>query len=178
MKAHISYLNYVMRHKWFVFLACIHCQVGLWRALIHDWSKFMPVEWGPYVRSFYNRDGGKRDWKTRDPWEKMEFDNAWNHHQKVNKHHWQYWLLTNDSDEPKVKPLPMPDKYIREMIADWWGAGRAITGVWDAWAWYQKNKDRIILEESTRTEVEIKLWLSKRYFLKETELPSTVGYRK
>lgn len=178
MKAHWSYLKYVIRHKWFVFIACRRLGVSLWRSIIHDWSKFLPCEWGPYVRSFYNRDGTKRDWKARDPWEKMEFDAAWNHHQKANKHHWQYWLLTNDSDEPKVKPLLMPEKYIREMVADWWGAGRAITGTWGACSWYSKNSEKIILNLDVRRKVEILLDESKGYFVNEMQIPTTVGCRK
>lgn len=155
MKAHWSYFKYVMRHKWFVFRACSVTGAPLWRAIIHDWSKFLPCEWTPYVRSFYNPDGTKRDWKTLTPEDKVAFNAAWNHHQKANKHHWQYWLLTNDSDDPKHKALPMPEKYVREMIADWMGAGRAITGRWEAREWYDKNKDKILLEPVTRECVEL-----------------------
>ena len=154
MKAHWAYFSYVVRHKWFVFLAGCETKTPLWRLIIHDWSKFLPCEWFPYVVSFYNRDGSKRDWKTRDPWDKMEFDAAWNHHQKTNKHHWQYWILINDSDEPKMHPQIMPEKYVREMIADWAGAGRAITGKWEVKAWYYANLEKIILHDSTRMTVE------------------------
>lgn len=154
MRAHWKYFLYVIRHKWFVFQACQKTGAPLWRAIIHDWSKFLPCEWGPYVRSFYNKDGSKRDWKSRDPLEKMEFDLAWNHHQKTNLHHWQAWLLTNDSDEPKVKPLLMPEKYIREMVADWMGAGRAITGKWDYQNWYATNKEKMVLHDQVRIRVE------------------------
>jgi len=153
MRRHWSYLQYVLRHKWFVFLAGLKTGAPLWRLIIHDWSKFLPCEWGPYVRSFYNRDGSKRDWKTRDPWDKVEFDWAWNHHQKSNDHHWQYWLLTNDSDDPKHRPLMMPEECVREMVADWMGAGRAITGKWDALNWYGQNQGKILLHELTRSQV-------------------------
>lgn len=154
MRAHWKYLLYVIRHKWFVFIACRYAGVSLWQSIIHDWTKFLPSEWGPYVHSFYNPDGTKKDWKARGPLNKQEFDLAWNYHQKRNKHHWQYWLLTNDSDEPKVKALPMPDKYMREMVADWMGAGRTITGRWDYIDWYAKNRDRMILHKYTIDDVE------------------------
>src|SRR6266536_5236416 len=104
MKGHWAYLKYVLRHKWFVFIAGRWVGAPLWRLIIHDWSKFLPCEWEPYVQSFYCRDGSKRDWKTRDVWTKMEFDLAWNHHQKVNKHHWQFWTLVTDSDDPRLRP--------------------------------------------------------------------------
>lgn len=154
VKGHWAYLVYVIRHKWFVFRAGRWCGVGIWQLLIHDWTKFLPCEWYPYVGSFYNRDGTKRDWKSRTAVDKLAFNRAWNHHQKANKHHWQYWVLTNDSDDPKHSALEMPEKYRREMVADWMGAGRAITGNWEVWNWYEKNKDKILLEAATRSRVE------------------------
>jgi hypothetical protein len=48
----------------------------------------------------------------------------------------------------------MPDKYIREMVADWMGAGKAITGKWEVRDWYEKNKHRIRLEKQTRKTTE------------------------
>lgn len=48
----------------------------------------------------------------------------------------------------------MPDVYILEMVADWAGAGRAITGKWSIVEWYEKNKNNIQLEVSTRRRVE------------------------
>ena len=48
---------------------------------------------------------------------------------------------------PRV--LPMPDKYRREMLADWFGAGKA-QGKPDTKAWYMANKDNMILHNETR----------------------------
>jgi hypothetical protein len=145
MKKHFKYLRYVLRHKWFVLVAGLRVRAPIWRLLIHDWSKFLPQEWFPYVSSFYGGWG-----KDRPPEVREAFDQAWNHHQKTNKHHWQYWLLTNDSDEPKSRPLEMPEKYAREMVADWAGAGRAITGKWGALDWYKKNEEKILLHPRTK----------------------------
>lgn len=146
MRAHLAYLKYVLRHKWFVFLACRQMGVPLWRAIVHDWTKFLPCEWAPYVRTFYRPDGSKQYVES------AEFAEAWNHHQKSNKHHWQYWLLT--WDRGNTQPLEMPITYVREMVADWMGAGRAITGKLDTPAWYEKNKENIKLTLSTRDLVE------------------------
>lgn len=168
MKAHWSYLKYVLRHKWFVYLWCRRIgQVSLWRAIIHDWSKFLPCEWFPYVDTFYSKKpepgyGDARNHGRLSPQEceriiadrKAAFDRAWNHHQKFNKHHWQYWLLTNDSDEPKSRALRIPLPYVNEMVADWCGAGQAINGKMEVWSWYEKNYDKIILHEDTRRTVD------------------------
>lgn len=139
---HLKYLNYLIRHKWFVFLAGIKFKAPLWRLIIHDWSKFLPSEWFPYAESFY---GG---YKERPQHVKDAFDSAWNHHQKRNKHHFQYWVLIEDSGA--IKPLEIPEKYLREIASDWSGAGRAITGKWEVWSYYQKVKDKTLLHPKTR----------------------------
>lgn len=60
IRAHLSYLKYVLRHKWFVFRECQ--RVGItWRGIVHDMSKFSRAEWEPYVCVFYNPDGSRRD---------------------------------------------------------------------------------------------------------------------
>lgn len=148
MRKHLKYLSYVLRHKYHVYRSGIYLGVSRWQLLIHDWSKFMPCEWLPYVEKFYG-DGSHK--LVVD----LAFDRAWNHHQKFNQHHWQYWVLVNDSSEPKFNPLPMPEKYCREMVADWMGAGIAITGRMEVASWYGKNKDKIMLHESTRRDVEL-----------------------
>ena len=203
LRAHLSYARYVLRHKWFVFQACRTLGVPFWQAVVHDWSKFLPSEWVPYVRFFYGLPkvgdvveiqsyegfGGpariveERRSKTnrykvemldgsqpRPFWAhdfevkgleraKAAFDVAWNLHQKRQLHHWQYWLLTLDSGE--TTPLPMPERFVREMVADWVGAGRAITGRIEVAEWYAKNRDRIQLEIRTRALVE---GLIERYY--------------
>lgn len=165
MTKHWRYLKYVLRHKWYVFL--YGCQLGIpWLALLHDNSKFRPSEWFAYVEFFYG--GPHPEWASITGYEKTHyfdfarrrskegvkeaFDYAWLHHQKRNKHHWQYWVLTNDTEG--VRALFMPDRYRREMLADWKGAGRAINGVEDALGWYRKNRDKMTLHPETRRWVE------------------------
>jgi hypothetical protein len=164
MKAHWSYLKYVIKHKWFVFLECRKLGVT-WLGLIHDWSKFLPSEWFPYVRSFYNPDGSSRAVRDEtgyyDPGSiSAEFDRAWLHHQHWNKHHWQHWILVQDEDADKL--LPMPDKYRREMLADWRGAGMAITGQDNTSEWYRKNRNKIELHADTQDWVEGQLEIQRR----------------
>jgi hypothetical protein len=55
------------------------------------------------------------------------------------------------------KALPMPDRYRREMLADWRGAGRAISGKDDTLAWYMKNRKRLMLHPDTRNWIEWQL---------------------
>lgn len=143
---HLKYLRAVARHKWFVLLAGLG-KVPLWQLVKHDWSKFTPAEWGPYALSFYGPQPPNEATKAM-------FDAAWLHHQRHNPHHWQYYVLREDSGKTKV--LPIPKKYRAEMLADWRGAGRAY-GNNNTAEWYSKNAANIMLHPDTRAWVEREL---------------------
>ena len=156
MKRYIYYLMYIMRHKWYVFLQC--CKFGIpWLGVIHDWSKFLPSEFIPYARYFYNSDGSPKQIRDETGYYKptdtgdVDFDFAWLLHQKRNKHHWQWWILPKDDGDIKV--IQMPVKYWLEMLADWVGAGLA-QGAPDTVGWYDKNKDKLVLHMITRLNLE------------------------
>jgi hypothetical protein len=157
LRDHLGNLRYVLRHKWFVFKACLRYGVPLHRAILHDWTKFKPSEWVPYTRNFftYKRAVQPSDSKGyfHRPGQNLEFDLAWNHHQKRHPHHWHYWVLVTDEDDPRVRALPMPETYVREMVADWTGAGLA-QGKPDVKGWYLHNRDKMVLWPETRVLVE------------------------
>jgi hypothetical protein len=158
VKPHLHYLGYVLCHKWHVFVGCRALGVPLHQAIIHDWVKFLPVEWLPYVWQFYGYKPTENEERvafmlglgirTRAQIE-ADFDAAWNHHQKTQPHHWQYWLLVTDSDEPRLRPLPIPQRFVLEMVADWYGAGMAINGTRDVESWFLANKHKMMLEDGT-----------------------------
>lgn len=161
MRRHLAYAHYVLRHKWFVLVEGLKLGgIPIWRLIIHDWDKFLPDEWFPYAQTFYNKDGSKR-------YEEFPaFTVAWNHHQKRNPHHWQYWLITWDRGETEC--LPMPEAYIREMIADWRGAGKAL-GKPNTCEWYENNINKMRLHPETRARVEYLIGY-RRYVLETTHL--------
>lgn len=156
---HLKYLRYILRHKWFVFQAGLRTGTPLWRLLVHDWSKFLPSEWFPYARYFYGNfpdaketgrmmiDFGHNPRDFKDVVE-AEFGVAWLLHIHRNPHHWQHWILREDSGA--TIPLRMPEDCVREMVADWAGAGMAIRGEWEVDAWYKRNKDNIVLHHDSR----------------------------
>jgi hypothetical protein len=169
MTAHLNYLRSLLRHKWFVAVAGSKLGVSWWALLVHDWSKFTPAEWGGYVQKFYGKAAAERAavafqrttgalYRPDPIWDQAAvdaaFDAAWLHHQKIQPHHWQAWVLVTDQDEPRIRPLPMPEKYVREMVADWCGAGRAYTGRWDVAGWYEQQRERVVLHPDTRALVE------------------------
>lgn len=147
MNKHLHCLSYIVRHKWFVFVAGRKTGTSLWRLLRHDWSKVLPSEWFAYADYFYSKGS------------KVEFDRAWLRHIHRQDHHWNHWVLRVDIGA--VKCLEMPESAWREMVADWMGAGRAIHGRWEAFEWYSKNSNNIQLHYVTRFKVE-KLLLEMR----------------
>ena len=159
MRGHWAYLKYVLRHKYFVFLECVRLGIPF-LGILHDWSKFSPSEWFPYVHSFFNPDGSSRDHRDDsgrlDPSSiSREFDFAWLHHIHSNPHHWNHWSLVREQDENKV--LRMPDKYAREMLADWRGAGMAKWGEDNTLVWYARNEAGIKLHPGARAWIEKEL---------------------
>lgn len=149
MHAMWTYLKYVMRHKWFVFLAG-QGSVGLWQLVIHDWHKFLPGEFLPYARHFYGPNAPAiREAYYHNPHEgHVAFNTAWLKHLNRGPHHWQHWMLQLDSGPTML--IPMPEKYIREMLADWQGAGRAQGFGDDTRAWYARNREKIQLHPQAR----------------------------
>lgn len=154
MNKYVKYLWYVLKHKWYVFLEC--WKVGIiWRGIIHDWDKFLPSEFIPYANYFYGESSSKtRHCKQTNNGDKA-FDLAWLLHQKLNKHHWQWWILPEDDGGTKI--LEMSPKYCKEMICDWIGASRAKGYNNNTIEWYKVNYNRMQLHRDTRIWIEKEL---------------------
>ena len=146
MNKYWKYLKYIIRHKYYVMLECFKAGI-YWRGIMHDLSKFFPSEFIPYANYFY----GTYEGTLKHSEIKKSFDEAWLKHQKRNPHHWQYWILQNDSDGVLI--LDMPRQYALEMVCDWIGAGKAITGKNDLSEWYATNRDNIKLSNNTQEYV-------------------------
>lgn len=176
MKPHLRYLKYVLLHKAYVFRAGLAIGPAgawngrgpywlrwlpwLWRLLIHDLSKFRPSEWTPYVHHFYGvfeQEGVEaiRARQTR----LARFNQAWLFHQHRNAHHWQHWVLREDSGKTIV--LLPPPVLADEMLADWLGAGSKVLRlpsfadcVAETITWYVANRDRLLLRDPARLRIE------------------------
>ena len=210
MTKYFKYFWYIIRHKWFVMLACF--DMGLyWQGIVHDLSKLLPSEFFPYANFFYGKKKEVRDstgyYKPTDTGDKA-MDFAWLLHQKRNKHHWQWWVLPEDNGEskwliqsnedigpdylsienkkiamfadwdsrqfdnptfgirqkdrdnsllvkkllnrPNVYAMPIPMKYLKEMLCDWIGAGKA-QGKPDIKSWWDANNHKMQLHPESRT---------------------------
>ena len=156
---YLRYLSYVLRHKWYVMIECMKYGLIL-EAIVHDISKFYPSEFLPYANHFYgsasNISKGRDEtgyYKPTDTGD-AEFDFAWLLHQKRNKHHWQWWCVPEEYGG--LKAYDMPLKYLKEMVADWRGAGKAQNKP-DTLKWYLSNKEKMTLSPDSRLWIEDEL---------------------
>ncbi|MBR4836521.1 MAG: catalase [Clostridia bacterium] len=107
LKNFFSHFSLVLRHKWRVFVNCCRCGIP-WRGLVHDLSKFSPVEFFESVK-YYQGDRSPIG-ACRRATGKSE---AWLHHKGRNKHHIEYWY------DPECSIMPMmPYKYAVECVCD------------------------------------------------------------
>lgn len=132
IKAVLQYLWSTIKHKAYVFYAGVFIvgKIPIWRLLVHDLSKFNPVEFINYA--YYYKI-------TKES--KGHFLSAWMHHQKNNKHHPEYWTTVGIFDWSNGS-VNMPETYVREWVADLLGASMEYTGSWDMDDWLKENINR------------------------------------
>lgn len=121
LKAIYAYLKSTRRHRKYVRQA--GTQLGgipYWRLLIHDLSKYNPVEFINYAK-FY---------KLSNKEDEQAFVRGWMHHQKRNKHHPEYWTSIGLFDFANGA-IDMDETYVREWISDLLGASMEYTGSHD-----------------------------------------------
>ena len=101
----------ITKHKWLVLGGCF--RVGLyWQGITHDLSKYSPVEFwngARYYQGFKSPNTAERDDKG--------YSEAWMHHKGRNRHHYEYWTDMNRQTRT-YEPIPMPRKYLVEMVMD------------------------------------------------------------
>ncbi len=135
-------------------LKCFEFRI-YWRGIVHDMSKFGLNQFLSYARYFYNRDGSSRSKVSE--LDQLQLNLNWLHHQHRNKHHFQNWILIQDSGREIL--IQMPQKYVKEMISDWFSAGKVLqrhnyNDFREVRSWYTINKHNIRLHPNTRKYVE------------------------
>lgn len=143
----LLYALRTIQHKWFVLIAGLKIGCPLWRLITHDLSKFGRHELPHYGRQFFGKADKPTQWKQ-----------CWLHHQNHNDHHWEYWVVRQRWDKLSKEPqtIPMSSGAIKEMIADWLGAGRAYEGSWPTlgnWPWFDNNFRNLVIHQNTRLEI-------------------------
>lgn len=149
LKGILKQLRQIFIHKWYVFEIC--CKLGIpLQGLLHDLSKFSFTEL--IEGSKYYRGDVSPHVESR---KQIGYSLAWINHKAKNKHHWEWWLDINEDGE--FIPAIIPNKYIKEMLADRIGACKAYEGKnWNhssALNYYNKNKEKYIMHEDTRRKL-------------------------
>ena len=157
MSKYFKHFKMILKHKWFVFKAC--CRAGIiWRGIMHDMSKFSPIEFFESGRYFTGKSS------PIDVAKKTQgVSYAWQHHKGRNPHHWEYWV-DNLSDGGVGRAMPY--KYALEMICDYIGAGQAYEGSdwsfdrpYDYWA--EERAFRAKIHPSTLEFIDSIFWTIK-----------------
>lgn len=114
--------------------------------LNHDKSKYENDEFISYSNYLY---GDKNEEVIK------EFRQAVKLHKSRNPHHPEYWQNERGVVEK------MPDRYILEMICDWWAFSLAKKQPLEILEWYDKNKDEIKFSGDIQCKIDAILQIIK-----------------
>ena len=155
----------ITRHKWLVLCGCF--RVGLyWQGICHDLSKYSPTEFRAGARYYQ----GTRSPNAQERAEKG-YSEAWMHHKGRNRHHYEYWTDMNPATR-NYEPIPMPRKYLVEMVMDRRAAcmtyqGSAYTDG-SALAYLENSREKDLMHPETRRQLEYILTMLRDEGEKET----------
>ena len=141
----------ITKHKLLVMDGCF--KVGLYRqGLTHDLSKYSPTEFLTGVRFYQGTrspNSAERDSKG--------YSEAWMHHKGRNRHHYEYWTdLSRETG--RYESVPMPRKYLVEMVMDRRAACMTYQGKNYSPAsplnYLMGSRERLLMHPTTRQELE------------------------
>ena len=148
----LNHLRTINHHKKLVMQHCF--RVGLYRqGLLHDMSKYAPVELLPGFR-YFQGNRSPNDAERRD----KGYSSAWLHHKGRNKHHLEYWIdYSPEGDHPLVGNR-MPNKYVVEMFCDRMAASKTYRKELytdrDPYDYYINSKNSYLLHPDTKALLE------------------------
>ena len=164
MKAWKHFIT-ITRHRWLVRGGCF--RIGLyWQGLIHDLSKYSPTEFrtgAKYYQGIRSPNAAERDDKG--------YSEAWMHHKGRNRHHYEYWTDMNKVTRV-YEPIPMPRKYLAEMVMDRRAACKVYEGKKyhpsSALEYFMRSRERELMHPKTKQELEYILVMLAEKGEKET----------
>ncbi len=152
----LKHLRTINHHRRLVRKGCF--KIGLYRqGLFHDLSKYSPSEFWVGVK-YFQGDRSPNNAERED----IGYSSAWLHHKGRNKHHYEYWIdYSLENPDGSVIPVPMPQKYIAEMMMDRIAASKVYKGkAYDDTCplqYYQLGKDKIPIHPITKEKLELLL---------------------
>ena len=149
MNRFFGHLKNIIVHKYWVYHFGNMMGVNSWRLLMHDMSKFSPIEFWESVK-YYQGTSSPIPACKKD----KGYSKAWQHHKGRNPHHYEYWTDNYDSGTTYIE---IPEKYVRELVADWLAAGRTYSGkgftVDDELKWWNDCKDSKFIHPNTKKRI-------------------------
>jgi hypothetical protein len=131
----------------------------VWQGLTHDLSKYSPVEFwngARYYQGVRSPNAAEREDKG--------FSEAWMHHKGRNRHHYEYWT-DMDMTTRTYQPVPVPRKYLAEMVADRIAACKIYEGrnfdLESPLRYLMKSREKDLMHPQTKRELEVLLTLLK-----------------
>lgn len=166
MKAwqHFKTITY---HKYLVLKGCF--AVGLyWQGICHDLSKYSPAEFWVGAK-YYQGDRSPNNAERED----IGYSSAWLHHKGRNRHHYEYWIdYSTKAVKGGMAPVPMPDKYIAEMLMDRIAATKVYRGAayndTEPLAYYRSGQEPPMIHPKTAEILETLLVMLAEKGEKET----------
>lgn len=142
-------------HKFLVMQGCF--KVGLYKqGLLHDLSKYSPSEFIMGAR-YYQGNRSPNNAERED----IGYSSAWLHHKGRNKHHYDYWIDYSEENGGGMVPVPMPDRYIVEMLMDRIAASKVYNGKYytdkSPLAYYEMGTGPNWLHKKTKKKLEFLL---------------------
>ncbi|MCQ2124822.1 MAG: DUF5662 family protein [Fibrobacter sp.] len=130
----------ISKHRHEVIRLCFKAGIGF-QGLFHDLSKYSPTEFIPGAK-YYTGTESPNNGERRD----KGYSLAWMHHKGRNKHHFEFWY-DYEMASKKIVPMPMPDRYIKEMFCDRVAASKTYGG-----ASYTQSSPLQYLTQSTASQ--------------------------
>ena len=155
----------ITHHKFLVMQGCF--KVGLyWQGITHDLSKYSITEFWNGAR-YYQGDRSPNAAERED----KGYSEAWMHHKGRNRHHYEYWTDMNMQTK-QYEPVPMPRKYLAEMVMDRRAAcktyqGKNYTSA-SPYEYFAKSMERNRMHPRTRKELGFLLEMLRDRGEKET----------
>lgn len=141
MNKYWQHFKLITKHKWYVYKACVKAGIR-WRGIMHDMSKYSPIEFLEYGKYFTGKGSPVDECKRVNG-----MCAAWQHHKGHNPHHWEHWVdRLSDGGVGTI----MPYKYAVELLCDYVGAGQAYEK--DKWC-FDRPYDYWVLQRKSRAKI-------------------------
>jgi len=155
----------ITTHRMKVMVGCF--KMGLyWQGLTHDLSKYSFIEFwngAKFYQGIRSPNSAERETKG--------YSEAWMHHKGRNRHHYEYWTDLNRQTK-RYDAVPMPRKYLAEMVADRLAACKVYEGkeftTGSPLRYLSKSLEKDLMHPRTRQELEYLLVMLRDQGEKQT----------